>query len=129
MPSITRITFVWNADFSLSGGLRALKEVVAGVHNCTLCAIAYHRVSQTSEWKDYKRRLASELKAEIREPCRNQLSDAEAAAAAGDYPAVLIHTSDGVHKVLGSREIDACRGDVAAFRLTLDEALARILNA
>lgn len=123
MRKIRRITFVWNADFSVASGLRALREVVEGHHSCTLCEIAYHRVRQTRDWKSYKKMLGRSLGADIREPCRNQLSRAEKAAADGDYPAVLAHTSTGVIKLLTGGDIDGCDGDFDAFRTKLDAAL------
>ena len=57
-------------EFNLAGGMRALKGVVDGHHNSTLCVIAYHRVTRTGDWKAYKRELAQRFGADIREPCR-----------------------------------------------------------
>ena len=123
MSAIQRIVFVWNADFSLAGGMRALKEVATGHHSCTLCAIAYHRIRQTRDWTAYKAELSKRYGLVIKEPCRNQLKQAERAAADGDFPAVLAHTNKGVLKLLGSRDIDACRGDFARFKDKLDRIL------
>lgn len=120
--NIQRIVFVWNADFSVMGGLRALSEVVNKEHSCSLCEIAYHRITQTTQWKTYKK----ELGIEIREPCRNQLKRSEREAANNDYPAVLAHTSNGVVKLLGGYEIDGCDGDFETFRVKLDQALGRV---
>jgi len=128
MKTIERIAFVWNADFSLSGGVRALKELVDGHHSCTLCAIAYHRITQTAEWKTYKQELAKRLGAEIRQPCRNQLTAAELKFAAEDFPTVLAHTSVGIVKLLSATEINACNGEFAAFRAKLDERLQQFLD-
>lgn len=125
---IERITFVWNADFSVAGGINALKEVIDGKHTCTLCEIAYHRVIQTKEWKSYKNQLAKQLSAEIRQPCRNQLSKAELAITVNDFPAVLAHTDQGVIKLLGSHQIDACHGEFEPFESKLNEAIQRVLN-
>lgn len=124
MTAIHRITFVWNADFSLAGGVRALQEVAKGEHSCSLCEIAYHRVTQTKEWKAYKAELSTQFGADIRQPCKNQLSAAERAIASTDYPCVLAHTRDGVVKLLGQSAIDACEGNFAVFRKKLDAALA-----
>lgn len=124
MTTINRITFVWNADFSLAGGVRALREVAKGEHSCSLCEIAYNRVTQTSEWKAYKAELSAQYGADIRQPCKNQLSDTERAIACTDYPCVLAHTHNGVVKLLGQSDIDACEGHFALFRKKLDAALA-----
>lgn len=123
---IKRISFIWNADFSLAGGVRALKELVEGEHSCTLCEIAYHRVTQTSEWKAYRKELAQRYSADMRQPCRNQLTKAEREAMDGDYPAVLAHYNNDIVKLLGSTEIDSCNGDFDAFREKLDAALNRL---
>lgn len=126
MSDIKRITFVWNADFSLASGVRALKEAVEGHHSCTLCEIAYHRVTQTGDWKSYKKELKASLKAEIREPCKNQLTSEEVHAVAGDYPAVLAYTNGNVIKLLGSKDIDSCLGEFSALRAKLNKAIACI---
>lgn len=123
---IQRITFIWNADFSVAGGIRALKEVVDGEHTCTLCEIAYHRVTQTSEWKAYRKELADRYSADMRQPCRNQLSKAECEAVGEDYPAVLAYHGNQIVKLLGSAEIDSCDGDFNAFRNKLDAALSQL---
>lgn len=127
MTNIKRITFVWNADFSLASGVRALKEAVDGHHSCILCEIAYHRVTQTSEWKAYKKELKVSLKADIREPCKNQLTKEEIKAVAGDFPAVLAHTEEGVIKLLGSSDVDSCLGGFTALRAKLNKAIANVV--
>lgn len=66
MIKISRIVFVWNADFSIAGGVNAIKEVVSGHHICTLCEIAYHRGMQAGEWTGYKKELSNRLGAKIR---------------------------------------------------------------
>lgn len=124
---ITRISFVWNADFNLAGGINAIKEVVSGVHSCTLCEIAYHRVTQTREWKAYCKALAKRFGADIRQPCRNQLSAAERAIVETDFPAVLAHTDEGIVKLLGAVAIDGCDGDFQRFQQALDAALETLV--
>lgn len=124
MSNIRRVVFVWNADFSIAGGLNAIKEVVSGHHTCTLCDIAYHRVTQTKEWTNYKKELARRLSAQIRQPCRNQLSQQELAVAAGDFPTILAHTKTGVIKLINRDEIDGCSGDFNCLKIKLDAAIA-----
>jgi hypothetical protein len=122
VAEIRKLVFVWNADFNLAGGIRALKELAAGEHSCTLCEIAYHRVTQTGDWKAYKKALG----VEVREPCRNQLKADQLQVAAADFPCVLAHTDNGIVKLLGAAEIDACNGQFEPFRRSLDEALAAL---
>ena len=127
MSEISRVVFVWNADFSIAGGLNAIKEVVSGHHTCTLCEIAYHRVTQTKEWTNYKRELASKLSAKIRQPCRNQLSKKELAAAKGDFPTILGYTKTGIVKLVGSSDIDSCNGDFNCLEAKLNAAITLVV--
>ena len=120
---INKISFVWNADFSLAGGLNALQELVKGEHSCSLCEIAYHKVRQTSEWKEYKKVLKKKLACEIEEPCKNQLSKELYEASKGVFPTVLIHTNTGIVSLLAGKAIDDCDGDFNCFQGKLDEAL------
>lgn len=129
VSKISKIVFVWNADFSIAGGLNAIQEVVSGHHTCTLCAIAYHRVMQTKEWTHYKRELASKLNADIRQPCRNQLNPKELAAAQQDFPVVLAYTNSTVIRLLGSHDIDSCDGDFYRFKEKLDAAIREVCPA
>lgn len=129
MSNIKRITFVWNADFNVQGGLNALKEIVKGEHSCSLCEIAYHKVTQTKEWKSYKKHLSKQYDASIKEPCKNQLKKSELAIAVHDYPTVLAHTDKGVVKLLGGDDINSCSGDIKLFRKKLDEALSQRFSA
>ncbi len=69
--NVNKISFVWNADFSVAGGINALQELVTGEHSCSLCEIAYHKVRQTKEWKNYKKVLKQKFDCEIEEPCKN----------------------------------------------------------
>lgn len=126
--NIKRITFVWNADFSVAGGVRALQEVIKGEHSCTLCEIAYHRVTQTKDWKAYTKELAKRHGAEIRQPCRNQLTKEELLGIHYDYPAVLIYTDNGIKKALGSQEINSCNGKFDEFKVKLDQAINEMMN-
>jgi len=123
---IKTIKFVWNADFSLSGGINALKEVVSGEHSCTLCEIAYHRVRQTKDWKNYKKSLQKKYGCEVREPCRNQLSINEKKHIGLNYPTVLAITDDGFRTLLAGHEIDGCDGDFETFRSKLEQAISTI---
>lgn len=129
MGKIDRIVFVWNADFSIAGGVNAVKEVVSGHHTCTLCDIAYHRIMQTSEWTSYKKELGKKLSAQIRQPCRNQLNKSELAVAAGDYPTVLARTDKGVIKLVSGEDIDSCNGEFGIFKSKLDAAINAFLES
>ncbi len=127
MAELQKIVFVWNADFSVAGGVRALKEMLSGQgHSCTLCEIAYHRVKQTDGWKDYKQTLRDRLNVQIEEPCKNQIDVEQYEAADGDFPAVLAHIDGRITKLLGSAEIDRCDGKFEPFREQLDAALAEL---
>ncbi len=123
---INRITFVWHADFNLSGGLNAIKEVWNNQHSCPLCEIAYNRFTQTKEWKAYKKQLAKRFKTEIRQPCRNQLSDAEQKTTQGISPVVLAHTIEGIQILLDDKEIGSCLGNFQQFKQKLNVKIEKI---
>lgn len=119
--NIERIYFVWNADFSLKGGIQALSDVLQQQHSCTLCDIAYHRITQKSGWKAYKKSLGIPYQ----EPCRNQLNSALIEAAHGKFPAVLAKTSTGAIVLLDSESIDSCDGSLEQFKVKLNLKLAQ----
>lgn len=118
---IERIYFVWNADFSLKGGIRALSDVLQQQHSCSLCEIAYHTITQKSGWKAYKKSLG----VPCQEPCRNQLNRALVAAAGGKFPAVLAKTTDNAVVLLNNDDIDSCDGSLEKFKIKLDSKLAQ----
>lgn len=116
---IDKIYFVWNEDFSLAAVFRAVGEVLRGKHSCSLCDIAYNRVTKKPEWKDYRRSL--EIPSE--ELYRNQLIPTQREAAESEFPVVLADAGERVVVLLGKQEIDSCNGDLDTFKRKLNKAL------
>lgn len=116
---IDKIYFVWNADFSLAAAVRAVGEILRGEHSCSLCDVAYNRLTKKSGWKDYCRSL--EIPSE--ELYRNQLTSIQDKAAEGKFPVVLADADERVVVLLRKQEIDSCSGDLDAFKRKLNKAL------
>lgn len=130
MKQLQKITFVWNEDFSVRGGISALADVANGQHSCSLCGIAYHRVRQTRDWKRYKKHLRTRFPGlAIKEPCRNQLSDNEQSVANGDFPTVLARVDGNLLKLISADEIDQCEEDFSAFESRLESVLRSLLES
>lgn len=115
--NIERIYYVWNADFSVKGALKAAADFVRGVEECALCEIAYSGVRQKPEWKQCQESLDVPIEA----MCRNQLDDRLAEAADGEFPVVLAEVGGRVVKLMGSERIASCQGDVGRFKQALTE--------
>lgn len=117
---ISRLVFVWNADWSIGGALRAAADFVRGVESCALCDIAYSGIKEKRAFKDCKASIPVPIEA----LCRNQLDDRLAAAADGEFPAVIAERDGELSVVMGPAAIEACQGDVDAFKAALEAAVA-----
>src|SRR3546814_629842 len=114
------VVFVWNAEMNLKGACVAVTDFVKQQHSCSLCEIAYHTVTPKHDWKSYKAGLGIP----IQELYKNQLTDEQRHCIAGEYPAVLGKLGEQYVRLLGKQEIDACEGDLIAFKEKLDARLA-----
>lgn len=115
---IDALYFVWNADWSIGGALQATADFIRGVESCALCEIAYAGVKEKSGWKDCK----ASIPVPIETLCRNQLDDRLRAAAGDAFPVVLAERGDRVDVIMGPDAIEACQGDVEAFKAALERA-------
>jgi|GEM_PF-3038745 len=115
-----RIIFVWNAEKNLKGRCVAVVDFLRQQHSCSLCEIAYHTVKPRAEWEEYKQSLG----VPVAEIYKNQLSPEQAACVAGEYPAVLGQTGTRYVRLLDSRAIEACEGDLNTFKAKLGATLA-----
>lgn len=118
MQNVRSLVIVYDADGGLVGELRYLLGKVAGTAQCAACDITHGLTGEKAEWRACK----VELGVPVKQLHRNEL-DASQAAACDDLPCVLAETADGHVMVLGREPLEACGGDVAAFRRALDEKL------
>ena len=99
---IERLYYVWNADFSVKGAVKAAADFIRGVEECALCEIAYDGIRQKPTWKQCQ----ESLPVPIETRCRNQLDEPLAHAAGGEYPVVLALVNGRIIKLLGSSDIE-----------------------
>ena len=98
------------------------------MENCTAQQKRIENLLKKKEFQTYKKSLAKQFHAKIKQPCKNQLSKEEKLAAQDDYPTVLAHTDHGIIKLLGSHEIDSCAGNFQTFKEKLDSAFENKLD-
>ena len=110
--SVAKIILVYNADFSLLGGLQYLKGTLStGNEPCALCTITHNAIFEKSAWKACKSGMGIEVAALY----RNQLTPQLEKEVAGEYPAVLIELSNGkILKILGREILESCAGEPQA---------------
>lgn len=117
---IDRLIFVWNAEKNLKGRCVAVVDFVKQQHSCSLCEIAYHTVKPKAEWEQYMQSLGIPTE----ELYKDQLTPGQRACVKGEYPAVLGRIGARYVRLLDSRDIKACEGDLSAFKLSLHAKLA-----
>lgn len=117
---VDALYFIWNADWSLGGAVQAAADFVRGVESCALCDIAYSGVKEKGAWKDCK----ASIPVPIETLFRNELA-ARLEAAAGDaFPVVLAERGGTLERIMSPADIEACKGDVDAFKAALTAALS-----
>ncbi len=101
------IILVFNADWSIAGGLRYLRDRVRGDEPCELCRITYGGLTKKDSWKTCEK----DIRAPVEELYKNQLTPEIAAAIDGVFPAVLARTDQGPVRLIAGAELDALDGD------------------
>lgn len=116
---VERLTGVYDADGSLIGELRYVLGKLLGSAHCALCDISHRGVREKSEF----RQCRSELPVPFEVVHLDERSDEIARLTAGRTPCVVAHTSEGALILLDAERLEACEGEVGAFRGALDEAM------
>lgn len=117
---ITELVGVYNADGGLRGELAYVLGKLRGTAHCGLCDLSHRGVRRRRSWD----RLPQELGVPVRVVHLNERSEEVARASEGGTPCVLARTPGGLVSLLGPAELDALRGDVAAFVAAVREATA-----
>lgn len=117
---IDRVIFVWNAEKNLKGRCVAVVDFLRQQHSCSLCEIAYDTVKPRAEWEEYRQSLGIPTE----EIYKNQLSPEQQVCVEGEYPAVLGRIGAQYVRLLNSRDIEQCGGDLSTFKARLDARLA-----
>jgi len=125
MAHARRLLLVYNADWSLLGGIRyAAHRIETGEDPCALCEITYDGVRENAQWK--RCRLSFDVPVEG--VYRNQMDADLAEATRGAFPCVVADTDAGYVRLIGPEELDSCRNDddsVGCLQGSLSEALER----
>lgn len=119
---IERLTFVYDADGTLTGELRYwFGTLVGAVEHCSLCDITHSRWRKRPDF----RQCAERIGIPITYLHRDDL-DAAARDSVGPLPAVVGHRGDDTVVLLGPDDLAALGGDVSSFELELRDRLARL---
>ena len=112
---------VWNAELSLAEGLAYVANRLRGKHDeeCALCELAYDGLTERRSFKECKANIGLPFEGVY----KNRLDAEQAKVAAGDFPCVLAKTDAGLVKLLGSADVEACRGDLDRFAEKLRAAM------
>lgn len=102
--TVRRLIGIYDADSSVRGELTYWLGARLGRAHCALCDITHGLVRERTEWKD--------LKADLPVPFATFHRDdrpAQVTAAVGEIaPVVVAETANGVVRLLGRRELEAC---------------------
>lgn len=116
-----RLTFVYDADGTLTGELRYwFGTLVGAVEHCSLCDITHSRWGKRSDFA----RCAERIEVPISYLHRNDLDDTTRRLA-GQLPVVLGHRGHDTHVLLTAADLASLDGDVEAFERALNDAIAR----
>ncbi len=110
MPTITRLTGVYDADGGVRGELAYAIGKVRGTAHCALCDITHRTVRMRPQWRGFTAGLGVPFDLVH----RDERSPEVRRASEGRLPCVLAHNADGLQVLLGPAELDRLHGDVAA---------------
>jgi hypothetical protein len=120
MPNtVLELIGVYDADGTLLGEARYWIGARLGRAHCALCDITHGLFTERTEW----RRCRDQLDVAFLTYHRND-APADVLAAGSPAPFVVARTDRGLVALLGPEELDACSGDVVAFRQALIRACA-----
>ncbi len=120
MPETVReLIGVYDADGTLLGEARYWIGARLGRTHCALCDITHGLFTERDDW----RRCRDQLDVEFRTYHRNDAPE-DVLAVGARAPFVVARTDHGLVALLGPEELDACAGDVEAFRRALSRACA-----
>src|SRR5690606_10997127 len=105
MSHVKRLVLIYNADWSLLGGLKyAAHRLKTGEDPCALCELTYDGVSENKAWKSCRLEFGVPVDALY----KNKVTDAMAEAAGQQYPCVLAETDAGFISVAAHDAFAGC---------------------
>jgi hypothetical protein len=123
---VARLLLVYNADWSLMGGLRyASERIRTGRDPCALCDLTYDGLTENEQWKQCR----LELGVPVEGVYRNHLDPPMRAASGGEYPCVLAEVDGGYVRLLSPNAFETCTAKTGEARVeclhaVLTDALA-----
>ena len=118
--NITELIGVYDADSTLLGEISYWVGARLGITHCSLCELTHGLFTQKSEW----RQCAESLTIPFRLVHRDDAPDDVIAALAGQFPAVLQRTTEGLKVILTKDELERFHGRTADFAEWITEYLA-----
>jgi hypothetical protein len=108
---ITELIGVYDADSTVFGEVSYWIGARLGITHCSLCEITHGLFAKKSEWKD----CAESLSVPFRLFHRDDAPDDVLVKIAGEFPAVLQRTSEGVAVILTKEELENFHGKTSDF--------------
>ena len=118
--NITELIGVYDADSTLLGEISYWVGARLGITHCSLCELTHGLFTQKSEW----RQCAESLTIPFRLFHRDDAPDDVIAALAGQFPAVLQRTTEGLKVILIKDELERFHGRTENFAEWITEYLA-----
>ena len=109
--NITELIGVYDADSTLLGEISYWVGARFGITHCSLCELTHGLFTQKSEWKQ----CAESLAIPFRLFHRDDAPDDVLIVLAGEFPAVLQRTTEGLKIILTKEELEHFDGRTSDF--------------
>jgi hypothetical protein len=117
--NVTEFIGVYDADSTLIGEVSYWIGARLGVTHCSLCELTHGLFTQKSEWKT----CAKELSVPFHTFHRDDAPADVLVALAGEFPAVLQRTAEGLSVILTKQALEDFDGHTAKFAVWLTNYL------
>jgi len=117
---ITELIGVYDADSTLLGEISYWVGARIGTTHCSLCELTHGLFTKKSEWKQ----CADSLTVPFRLFHRDDAPDDVLVALAGEFPAVLQRTTEGLKVILTKDELERFHGRTSDFAEWITEYLS-----
>ncbi|MCE2817350.1 MAG: hypothetical protein LW686_01685 [Ilumatobacteraceae bacterium] len=117
--NVTEFIGVYDADSTLIGEVSYWIGARLGRAHCSLCELTHGLFTQKSEWKA----CAKVLSVPFHAFHRNDAPSDVLAALAGEFPAVLQRTTEGLSVILTKNALDSFNGNTTDFAQWLSDYL------
>jgi len=109
--NITELIGVYDADSTLLGEISYWVGARLGVTHCSLCELTHGLFTKKSEWKQCAESLAVAFRLFHRDDAPHDVL----LALAGEFPAVLQRTTEGLKVILTKDELERFHGRTSDF--------------